>query len=545
MRRAGRAAALALLAAVLWAGAACSRPDGRGRAPDSPGDPPRGGRFTFPLRAEPASLDFLSGSDFWTYLPGRLVCDSLVDQDAALRIVPRLASSWEFSNDGRVLTFHLRPGVRFHDGAPLTSRDVLSTYRRVVAPGSRALNWIDAFLPIETVEAPDELTVRVTYRHPYAQALRGWRVPILPGHLYAGPDGEDSALARAPVGSGPFRFLSWEPGRRIVLQANRDYWAGRPALDELVFQIIPSPETTIQALFAGEIDFAQMTPQQWEAHGGTAALGRRFQTLRWLPLFFNYIAWRADGSNPFFAEAAVRRALALALDREGYLRTVLHGYGRVVGSPLPTLEGDLQADAAPRDAEAAVALLEAAGWRVDPRTGLRSRDGVPFRFTLLVYKDGEDHLMFSQVAQENLRAIGVDMQVQRLDWNALLSRLQSGAFQAAISGTVLGAPDPDTGYPMLHSSQIRGGQNYAAFRDPEVDAWFEAGRRTLDPEARRRLYARIGSRLREAEPYTVLFTPLTQAAVSRRFRGIRASPRGILDHFPGAAAMALDEGQGP
>jgi peptide/nickel transport system substrate-binding protein len=545
MRRAGRAAALALLAAVLWIDAGCSRSASPGSSPPAGDGVVRGGRFNFPLRAEPPSLDFLSGSDLFPYLIGRLVCDSLVDHDQDLRIVPRLASSWDRSPDGRVITFHLRPGARFHDGAPLTSRDVLDTYRRVMAPESRAISWIDTFLPIETVETPDEATVRVTYREPYAQALQGWRVPILPAHLRARAGVASPAQDRAPVCGGPFRFHSWEPGSRITLTANPGYWGGPPALEAFVFHIIPTPETTLQALLAGEIDFAPLTPQQWAAQGGSAALARRFQIFRWVPLFFYYIAWRGDGSNPFFTDPAVRRALALALDRHGYVRTVLGGIGRVIASPLPTLEGGLAQEEARGDPPAAGALLDAAGWRMDSRAGVRTRNGVPFRFTLLVFKGGEDYLMFSQVAQENLRALGIEMRVERLDWNTLLTRLQSGDFQAAMSGRTPSSPDPDTAYTMLHSSQVRGGQNYAAFRDHQVDSWLEEGRRTLDAEARRRIYDAIDRRVREQQPYTCLFAPLVQALASRRFGNVRPSPRGILDHYPGAAAIALEDAAAP
>ena len=545
MRRARPATALVLLAAALWIGAGCSRPTGPPEGRGADGGAGRGGRFSFPLRAEPPNLDFLAGSNYFTYLVSRLVCDSLVDHDAAMRIVPRLASSWERSPDGRVLTFHLRSDARFHDGVRLTSRDVRDTYERVMAPASKALGWIDAFLTIDRVEIPDDATVRVTYRQPYAGDLEGWRLPILPAHVRGGAATVDSSPDRAPICGGPFRFRSWEPGRRIVLEANPDYWGGRPALDEFVFQIIPSPETTIQALLAGEIDFAQFTPQQWQAQGGGGVLERRFRIFSWVPHFFYYIAWRGDGSNPFFTDPVVRRALGLGLDRRGYVRSVLGGNGRLVASPLPSLEGGLPEEDVAADPAAAAGLLDAAGWAPDPRTGVRTRNGVPFRFTLLVYKDSEDQVMFSQVAQENLRALGIEMRVERLDWNALLSRLQEGEFQAAMSGKLPNSPDPDAAYAMIHSSQIEGGQNYAAFRDPQIDSWLDEGRRTLDLETRRRIYGAIDRRLRERQPYTCLFAPLTQVAVSRRFASVRPSPRGILDQYPGAAAFALEGGGAP
>ena len=528
MRRMLGTGSLVLLALLLGCGPSAGDRAAAPRDLDS--------RFVYPLPIEPSTLNFVSGTDQASIVVQRLVGEGLVDHDAELRVVPRLAESWEFSPDGRVLTFHLRPAVRFHDGTAFTSADVLYTYERLIDPASHAVGRIDSFLPVERVETPDPATVRVVYSVPYAPALRAWEAPILPSHLYRGSDFETSPYNRAPVGTGPFRFVAWDSGRRIVLAANRDYWGEPALLESFVFQFIPSQETALQALLAGEVDFSRLTPVQWAAHRERASFVRRFRPLRYLPLFHYYIAWRGDGTNPFFVDPAVRRALSLALDRAGYVHSVLRGLGEVSSSPFhPMVPGAGPAlPTIPHDPEAAAALLDGAGWRVDRTTGKRTRGGVPCRFTLLIYGAGEDHVQFAQVAQENLRRIGIDMKIQRLDWQTLLTRLRSGDFEAALSGTMPGI-DPDATFGMLHSSQIDGGQNYAAFSDPQVDTWLEQGRRTLDAAERRDLYHRINRRVREVEPYTFLFYPAVQAAVPVRFGGVRPSPQGILGSYPGAA----------
>ncbi len=528
MRRLRRTATTTLLALALGCGPFTVDHEGRDRS-----------RFVYPMRIEPTTLSFVT-LDAYAVRVVRLVGDGLVDHDENLEVVPRLARDWEFSPDGRVLTFHLRPGVRFHDGTPLTSADVVFTYERILDPTCHAVGRLDAFLPVERVEAPDPLSVRVTYREPYAPALRAWEVAILPRHLYGEAGCADSPLNRAPVGSGPYRFLSWEAGQRIVLEANPDYWGGAPDIDRFVFQIIPSQETKLQALLAGEIDYSRLTPEQWEAHGRRPAFADRFRTLRYTPLFHYYIAWRGDGSNPFFADPAVRRALTLALDREGYVRSVLRGLGEVTSSPFhPGGAGAGEPlSPLPHDPAAAAALLDGAGWRIDPESGVRTRNGVPFRFTLLVYTEGRDHVQFSQVAQENLRELGIDMSIQRLDWQALLTRLRVGEFQAALSGVEPGL-DPDSVYGMLHSSQIDGGQNYAAFRDDLVDRLLEEGRRSIDPSARESLYRRIAARVGAQEPYSFLFYPAVEGALARRVEGVKPSPQGILGWYPGAGGFRL------
>ena len=533
-RSRGRAAiAACLLIGALGAGGCVAR------------RPDEGGRFVYPIAIEPATLNFVTGTDQSSVLIERLLSDFLVDHDAHLAVVPRLAQSWDLSADGLTLVFHLRRGVRFHDGIALTCDDVRFTYERLVDPASKSVGRIDGFLPVERVTCPDPSTIEVRYRAPYAPALRAWEIPILPAHLYrrtadAGtPDPHD----RAPVGAGPFRFVSWDAGSRIVLEANPDYWGGRPSLDGIVFPIVPSPDTALLALESGETDYARLTPALWSRLENDAPFQRRFRTVRFTPLFFNYIAWRGDGSNPFFSDAHVRRAMSLSFDRADYVRSVMRGLGEVVPSPFlhllppapvpesslsPAASGDRAADDA-----AARALLDQAGWAVDPRGGPRLRHGVPFRFTIEVFSGGEDHIQFAQVAQRSLQALGVEMRIEKLDWPTLWQRLKDGRFEAAFSG-FMPNPDPDALYGMLHSSQIGSGQNYAAFRDADVDAWLEEGRRTLDPARRTAIYRKIEARLAESEPYSYLFAPSVLAALSRRFDGIEPSPQGILGHVPGA-----------
>jgi len=515
-----------LLGAALLAG--CRRP---AEAP--------GGRFVYSLQAEPTTLNFVAGSDLSSVLVERLVSDFLVDHDSSLAVVPRLAESWDFSDAGRTLTFHLREGVRFHDGVPLTSADVVFTYERIIDPKSKALGRLDGFLPVEHVAAPDPRTVVVTYREPYAPALRAWEVPILPAHRYRNADFEAAPENRAPVGAGPFRFVAWDAGRRIVLRRNDDYWGGRPSLDEFVFQFQPSLDTALMSLLSGDVDYAKLTPAAYATRREDRAFLSRYRVLTFTPLFFYYIAWRGDGSNPFFADPAVRRALGLALDREGYVRSVLHGLGAPISSPfaqlLPAAETTMAA--ARFDPDEAARLLNAAGWKVERRGGLRTRGGRPFRFTLLVFAGSEDHVQFAQVAQDALARLGVEMRVERLDWPALYARLKSGAFEAALSG-FNPTPDPDSLYGMLHSSQV-GGQNYAAYRDPEVDRWLDAGRRTPDSPARLALYRRVEERTATTQPYACLFAPTVIGAINARFERAQTSPQGILGHVPGALSIRL------
>jgi peptide/nickel transport system substrate-binding protein len=259
-------------------------------------------------------LNFVSGTDAWQAMVARFVADSLVDEGEDLRIVPRLASSWEFSPDRKILTFHLRSGVRWHDGAPFSSRDVLFTYRKMLDPSSRARS--DLLQDVLEATAPDDLTVRVVYRQPTVLALEAWKFPILAEHLFSRGDFTASPVHQAPVGTGPFRFVSWERGREIVLEANRDYFLGRPHLDRIVLKIIPSRTTQLQALLTGDIDWSPIPPEEWEGRRDDGEFRRRFRLFEYPALYLYYIAWNERGW--LFGDAKVRNAMTLSLDRSGY-----------------------------------------------------------------------------------------------------------------------------------------------------------------------------------------------------------------------------------
>src|SRR4029453_10346748 len=191
--------------------------------------PVDGDRVVIPIYSDPPSLDFLTCIDAWCLLAAKFAADSLVEGGRNLEPVPRLASSWEFSEGGKMLTFHLRPGVRWHDGAPFTSKDVLFTYRRIVDPAFGARG--DLFQGMEEVTAPDEHTIRVRYRAPEVLALDPWKVPILPEHLLRSIRPGQRDPGQTPVGTGPFRFVRWDRGKEIVLASNPAYFLGAPHLD--------------------------------------------------------------------------------------------------------------------------------------------------------------------------------------------------------------------------------------------------------------------------------------------------------------------------
>jgi peptide/nickel transport system substrate-binding protein len=528
------------LLALLVAG--CRQPATE-KADDDPGrQPAAGDRLVIPINSDPPSLDFLTCADAWCLLLARFVSDFVVDEGEHLETVPRLASSWELTEDGRVLTFHLRSGVRWHDGVPFTSRDVLFTYRRTIDPASGAR--ADQFQEIEEVTAPDDLTLKVRFRQPTVLALDMWKVPIVAEHLYA--SGRPSATL--PVGTGPFRLVRAVRGSEIVLQANPDYFLGRPYIDYLVFRVIPSPATQFQALLTGEIDWSFIPSEEWTARSKDAEFNRRFQTFEYPALFLHYVGW--NERTPYFQDARVRKAMTLALDRQGFVQKVLQGSAVVAASTFHP--GQFGFDAAlppqPFDIAQAGRLLDEAGWKPKAGGGMRRKVGKDFRFTLLIFQGDPMQQQIASLLKDGLGRLGVEMDIRVLDFPALLERLRRHDFEAVLSGWSLTSdPDPTA---MLHSSPALGTSNYVGYASPEMDSLLMQGRHETDPSLRKEIYKKVQALEAADQPYMVLFFPVKRVALDSRFRDVRASSVvSPLKPYPGPlrwyVPTALQKRRGP
>jgi len=495
------------------------------------------------LSAEPATLNFITENDGNTMQLAGLVADTLVDFGRDLAPVPRLATAWEISPDSRTVTFHLHPGVRWHDGQPLTSDDVAFSLEKVLDPASLAAGKRSVFETVETWETPDPLTFRATRREPDARLVTSWEtLPILPRHVFAGRDFVSAPEHRAPIGTGPWRFQSWEAGRRIVLEANPEYFGGPPDIARLEFRPLPEAATRLSAFLAGELDLTSLRPLDRERLSATGEQGR---ILVQDVLFVWYIAWNQDGSNPFFGDSRVRRAMTMALDRAGFVERVLGGTGRVATSFVHPAMAAFDPDLVPwaYDPEAAARLLDAAGWRDLDGDGVREHGGRRFAFTLILPAGNQEMDRLAVLFQEGLRGIGVEMALRTLEYNVYRGQRDDRQFEAMAGGWNLD-PDPDC-YDFWHSSQRgRDGINYPGFANAEVDRLCEAGRRSVDPAERITLYRRVQRILHEEQPATFIAYRASIVGLSRRLQGVEPHVLGIWNWYPGPLRWRLESPAG-
>jgi len=470
-------------------------------------------------------------SDSASHEAAGYVFNGLVRYDRDLNLEGDLAESWDISPDGRKITFRLRKGVRWHDGAPFTADDVLFTYRKMIDPKTPTAYGED-FRQVRRASAPDPHTFVVEYDRPFAPALASWGMHILPKHLLeAYPDISKSPLNRKPVGTGPYRFSEWKAGEKTVFDASPDYYEGKPYIARVVTRVIPDLATMFLELKSGGIDLMNLTPLQHTRQTGTKEFRTSFRKYRYLSSAYTYLGFRL--SHPFFRDRRVRQAIAYAANKREIIDGVLLGLGAEATGPYKPGTWAYNPDVRryPHDPGKAAALLAEAGWREKDKDGILVKDGRRFEFTVLTNAGNKAREQTAAILQQNLAAAGIRMEIRTVEWAAFINEfVKKRKFDALLLGWSI-TPDPDQ-YDVWHSSKTGPDElNHIGFAHAEVDQLLEEGRRTFDTEKRKRAYFRIQEILAEEQPIVFLYYPDALPAVHRRIRGIEPAPAGISHNF--------------
>lgn len=472
------------------------------------------GTIVFALTSEPTNLNpiFLDiNAGNWPMFNG------LVKFDSALRPVPDLARELPtVAEDGKTVTVHLRENVRFHDGHPLTAHDVVFTWESILNP--RVLTPIRAVLAvgdlIEGVRAVDEHTVEFTLSRPDPAFVEKLYVGIVPRHLMADQDVNTSPFNRAPVGTGPYIFREWTPGTRIVLEANPGYFGGPVGIERIIYTFVPDENTRAAMLRNGTVDVARLSPRLAAQFSGDP----RFQVVT--PPTASVTQVSLPNDHPVLADARVRRALAMAVDRQAIVDTVWQGMSSVAYGPI--LPGHWAYDDEvhiPYDPEGARALLREAGW-TEGRDGFFVKDGQRLAFTVMYLPNIEEDRLIGLALRSYFARIGVDMELEGVASPAYLDRLHRDAW---LHG--LGLPyDPDyvfwSEYHSTFADDDDPSTNRAKMRSPEVDAALEAGRLAKNEAARRDAYIAMQRALMDDGSYLFLTQRAIPVVMVREIEGV-------------------------
>ena len=457
----------------------------------------------------------------------------LLGVDKQLGIVPGLALTWAVSSDGKVYDFRLDPKARWEDGSPVTSADVAFTIDRIRNPKVAAVNWKWGFEDVAKVETPDPLTVIVRFEHPYAERLLAFNAPIVSSAAFAK---NPEAMARHPVGTGPYRLESWEPNQKITLVRRADVAASQFPFAKIVFRIIPDNAVRFRAGSQGDLDEFRVTRDQ-RAVAEHAADFQAHNRLLKAPQFL-IVAVVYNLHNPFLADKRVRRALELSWPRaETALRLYPPEGAKLISGPYPAGARENDPDVPPpsQDPAAAGRLLDEAGWKLGSDR-LRHREGKTATLEFL-YPSGQPITAnLAQIFQQAYGKIGVELKLRALDWAAYSQRFAAGEFELAPFANIFLPPHLDQ-YPYLHSSQAPpAGENVGFYRNPEADRAIEAARQETNEDKRIELYRQVHRIVAADPPADFLWSAEQYWAVSKTLTDVETSPLGLFHFLPGPLA---------
>jgi peptide/nickel transport system substrate-binding protein len=524
---------IAILSTVICTG--CERKStgaGQAQSQADSGGPAYGDTLIEGSIGEPSVLIPMLAGDSASHSVAGLIFNGLVKYDTDLSIIGDLAESWDISKDGLVITFHLRKGVKWTDGAAFTADDVMFGFR-TITDEKIPTPYKEDFLQVKKAEVVDPYTFRVTYEKPFAPALSSWgNLVVIPRHLLEGKDITKSELTRNPVGMGPFRLTRWISGQELSLDANRDYFEGRPYIDSYIFRIIPDPATMFLELQSGGIDMMGLTPIQYTKQTDSEFFRTNFNKFRYPAFSYTYMGFNLR--HPWFKDIRVRQAIAYAIDKKEIIDVVLFGLGSPSTGPyVPnTWPYDPAVKKYEYNPDKARELLREAGWVDNDGDGILEKDGMPFKFTIRTNMGNTLRKNAATIIQWRLAKVGIKAEIEAIEWSTFVNEfIDKRRFEAVILGWSIGL-DPDQ-YDIWHSSKTKEKEfNFVSYSNPEVDALLEKGRRTFDIAERKKAYFRIQEILAEELPYIFLYVPDATPIVNARFRGIKPSPIGITYNLP-------------
>ncbi|MGE4504468.1 MAG: peptide-binding protein [Desulfovibrionaceae bacterium] len=482
--------------------------------------------MTLALLGDASNLISILSTDSASHTISSQIYVQLLRYDKNIEIEPYACESYEVLEGGRLLRFKVREDIRWTDGEPLTAEDVAFTYRFTTDPDTPTA-YAGDMMKVRSFTVTGPYTFEVRYDEPYAPALVSWMADILPRHVLEGADPMDTPQSRNPVGAGPYKLKEWKAGQQIVLEANPDFFQGRPYIDELVYRVIPDQATQFLELKAGGLDVLDLGPMDYVYQTRGPWWEERYAKYEYVASAYTFLGYNLRPEHPLFSDVRVRRALAHAIDKQEVVRGVLFGLGIPANGPYKPGTWPYDPDIEPYayDPALALAMLAEAGWEDHDGDGLLDKDGHPFAFTILTNQGNTQRIKTAIIIQERLRQIGIQVRVRTVEWAAFLNEfVDTGRFDAIILAWTI-PPDPDP-YDVWHS-QANPKLNFMRYANPEVDRLIEAGQRTLDREERRRIYYKVQEILHEDQPYCFLYSPKSLPIVHRRIRGIVPAPAGI------------------
>jgi peptide/nickel transport system substrate-binding protein len=442
-----------------------------------------------------------------------LLFNGLVYIAADYSPTPDLAESWE-NPDDQTWVFHLRQGVQFHNGQELTAEDVKYTYETMLDEAFAAP--LRAFYePIQSIEVVDDYTIKFSLDSAYGPFLAYMDMGIVPKSVV---EEQGQAFGTNPIGTGPFKFVSWQRGDTIELEAFDDHFNGRPKADKIVIKVVPDNSARAVAVESGDLDFIQspVSPQDVIRLEETSGI----QVDRIPASGYTYI--NLNTADPILSDVRVRQALAHLVNRQQILDTIYKGIGQIANSPIPPGMWAYAADVPgyDYDPEQAAALLDEAGWELGA-DGIRMKEGQPLALTVRTHSEDPDRRQVIEVLQAEFSKAGIQADTNVVEWPSYFADIQESNYQVAIIGW-LNLTNPDRA--MFRPFTIGGPANYGRYENAEVDKLIQDARATLDQDQAREMYQQASRIIAEEAPYIFLQYQEYIAIYSDKLTGFVPNP---------------------
>jgi peptide/nickel transport system substrate-binding protein len=466
------------------------------------------------IESSPTNLDPRVGLDAQSERIDELIFDDLLERDEHLNVKPALAQSWEIP-DRLTYIFHLHHGVRFHNGRPLTARDVKWTFDSLLEGKIRSTK-ASVYKPhIGRIETPDDYTVVFRLKDPFSTLL--WN--LSDGAIGIVPYGSGEEITHRPIGSGPFRFVSAEQDREVIIERNDGYWGEKAHVPRIRFMVVPDTTTRALELRKGSADIVSnaLTSDM------VLTLQREpnLEVLHAPGTVLNYMAFNLR--DPILKDVRVRQAIACAIDRQPMIKYLWRGFAQPAYSVLPPQSWAYNADV-PRyehDPERAGQILDAAGYP--------ERNGIRFHITMKTSTE-ETTRLIAAVLQQQLREAGIALDIRTFEFATFFSDVTSGAYQLYSLRWIGGNEDPDIFEYAFHSDRFAPhGANRSYYANPRLDALIDQARTEIDQDVRKQTYFEIQQILAEDLPYINLWYLDNVLVHSKRVKGLTLNPSGNYD----------------
>jgi peptide/nickel transport system substrate-binding protein len=492
----------------------------------------QGGSLRIRIASEPNSLlSLVDPEPVVRLIADGDIFESLVQVSAdGNTLNPMLATSWTTHPDAISYTFRIHPKAVWHDGEPVTANDVKYTFSKIRDPDSQVAVKRE-FSDISKITVVDEHTITIKLDGPRPGFLMSLaNVAILPAHVFGRIPLASHPAARAPIGSGPFKFSRWVSGQVIELEQNPVWREKKPFIDKIIYRLVIDHEIAINLLKKNELDIVLDLPR-------STMLSKLDEQLISYPLD-RFEAWITNTTRPLFSTPAARLAVGMLIDRTTIRCSILRCRADFTEGPWLHVDGDHPGFPPPFqfDPSRAAELLEANGWLDTNKDGTLDRDGVEFVFELLLPDAGRDLRRMATVIQNDLAKAGIKMRVTTVDLSTYLNRLRSRRYDASVI-TVENHKmfDPS---PLFHSRSIPKGENFCGFSDPELDALLDALRVEKEPPVRLDLQRQISVSLRASGPAVFTFRPYGVALLNNRVKSAEIRHRKVNTRL-----LWLDEAQ--